>query len=304
MAKWSTIAPLHYWDRTRLLTSGFSFTNDCSLSPTPAWLRSKETLDRVSDKASTWIKDSSVSIVVEYEATSAGDLDPNWQGKPPRTKEAWATELIYLVYFSLWLSHPTEMTFSSMILAGKPEDKWLYVWHNDFSTIQSIPKDVPAVLSQADLELAKSILSSLRSLENSHSVWLAVRVILQAQEQDWWEGRYLFYWVALEALFGPDSSREITYRLATRAAFFLSKNPDERKQIFQSVKEGYESRSAVVHGMRIDKLTPEKSQTILQNTEDIARRSLLRILTEPGLMEMFQKKRREAYLDDLIFKTS
>ena len=55
--------------------------------------------------------------------------------------------------------------------------------------------------------------------------------------------------IALETTYSLDSS-EITFKLATRAGFFLGIDGDERMEIFRKVKDFYDARSALVHGPR------------------------------------------------------
>lgn len=66
-----------------------------------------------------------------------------------------------------------------------------------------------------------------------------------------WElqDRILDYAIALEILYGLDSS-ELTYKLGTRAAYLLGKNPEKRREIFERVTEFYGMRSSIVHGAR------------------------------------------------------
>lgn len=50
-------------------------------------------------------------------------------------------------------------------------------------------------------------------------------------------------------------SGEISYRLATRMAWLLGKNPDERETVFRQAKGLYEARSRAVHEGRLSKRT-------------------------------------------------
>ena len=63
------------------------------------------------------------------------------------------------------------------------------------------------------------------------------------------EDRILDTAIALETMYDLDGS-EITYKLETRAGYFLGKDLKERMEIFRKVKGFYDARSAVVHGPR------------------------------------------------------
>ena len=55
--------------------------------------------------------------------------------------------------------------------------------------------------------------------------------------------------IALETMYDLDGS-EITYKLETRAGYFLGKDSKERMEIFRKVKGFYDARSAIAHGSR------------------------------------------------------
>ena len=61
------------------------------------------------------------------------------------------------------------------------------------------------------------------------------------------EDRILDTAIALEIMYGVDKS-EITYKLKTRAGYFLGNDAQERMEIFGKVNDFYEARSAIVHG--------------------------------------------------------
>ena len=80
--------------------------------------------------------------------------------------------------------------------------------------------------------------------------------------------------IALEIMYQLGST-ELTYKLATRAGYFLGSNPEERNEIFDSVKAFYRTRSSIIHGgtKNIDEI-----KTIFNNGFDLARDTLLKLL--------------------------
>jgi len=55
--------------------------------------------------------------------------------------------------------------------------------------------------------------------------------------------------IALESLFKPkDSSQEISYRIATRAAWLLGKDDEDSVRVYNRVRDMYDIRSSTVHG--------------------------------------------------------
>ena len=61
------------------------------------------------------------------------------------------------------------------------------------------------------------------------------------------QDRILDYAIVLEFLYRLDRS-ELTYKLATRAAYLLGKNLEERIAVFEKTGKFYDIRSAIIHG--------------------------------------------------------
>jgi hypothetical protein len=104
----------------------------------------------------------------------------------------------------------------------------------------------------------------------------------------------------MEALFGPDDAREITFRLAQRIGFFLGESRSEAKSLFTTAKKCYGLRSKVAH-CRWNGGASDAQQ--MEATEDISRRALLRLLDDAALRAKFSGSgaSRETYLDEVVF---
>ena len=99
---------------------------------------------------------------------------------------------------------------------------------------------------------------------------------------------------ALEQLYLRDESEKtyLTYKLAMKCAFLLSEDPVSRKQIFKNVREGYTTRSKIVH--RGKRLTDnEETMNLIIKLEEYLRKSI-RLYLENA--EIFKSPK----LDDLI----
>jgi hypothetical protein len=115
-----------------------------------------------------------------------------------------------------------------------------------------------------------------------------------------WPVRFLLHWLALESLFGPEDAKETTYRLSQRIGFYLGKDRAEVRRIFLMARDLYTWRSKIAHGLRIHKLSSEKSLQLMSNLEDLIRRSLTKVLGMDHISR-FDAKSREAFLDGLVF---
>jgi len=131
------------------------------------------------------------------------------------------------------------------------------------------------------LEESKQLIVTCRALAKAASakhLRVPLRRFNQAYERDRAEDRLIDYWVALEALFSPPGSGELTYRIALRAAYFIASLPEEREQIFTALRDHYGTRSDVVHGRK-----PKRDVKIAAGAvEDYLRRALKKIVSDPG----------------------
>ena len=102
---------------------------------------------------------------------------------------------------------------------------------------------------------------------------------------------------ALEQLYLRDDSEKtsLSYKLAMRCAFLLSRDLASRKQIFKNVREGYKARSKIVH--RGERLTDdEKTMNLIIALEEYLRKSIRLYLEDVAIF-------KSPKLDDLILST-
>lgn len=85
--------------------------------------------------------------------------------------------------------------------------------------------------------------------------------------------------ITLEALFSPYNQNEISHQLAELAAQFIGENPDEKIQIYKTVKEFYSKRSKLFHGS-YDAHSDSFIATVeLDNFASLMRKGLLKFIT-------------------------
>ncbi len=103
------------------------------------------------------------------------------------------------------------------------------------------------------------------------------------------EVRLIDYWVALEALFLPDSTAELSFRASLRIAAFVGETGQERQQLYKEMRASYDVRSKVVHGD-----TPRTPVSVVAaQTGSTVRRALLKIIESD---DRFDATRLEATL--------
>jgi len=307
MAKWCTIAPIHYSDIQKKIDLPYELGNSTCLVLKPDWLiedAMTEYLDY--SKRERLVEEDQYAIQVTYDADSYGEPDPDWKGKFPRSLQDKAVELINLSNIAIWLSNPCDFRYELIynVYKNKEEEKWKFKSYHEYAGLSPDKKYMDYKLNMTDLSLAKNLFAVLTKLERSSTVWVAIRSLWRALTEDTWEVRFLLMCIVLEGLFGPEDAREITFRLSQRLSFYLF--PDDKndaKRLFTDIKKIYSWRSKVVHGMRLEKLSEEESDDTLCNAEQWARHSLVRTLGDPKLLSVFSNnKEREAYLDDIVYE--
>jgi len=92
------------------------------------------------------------------------------------------------------------------------------------------------------------------------------------------EDRLLDSAIALEIMYNLDAP-EITYKLQTRAGYYLGSNAEERMEIFAKVSDFYRARSALVHGPRGRQRRVDFGEA-LSNGQRLARETLLTLLRD------------------------
>lgn len=70
--------------------------------------------------------------------------------------------------------------------------------------------------------------------------------------EKYWGDTFLDLGIALESLFAPRDSRELSYRVSSRAAWLLGTDDDSSASIYRQVRTIYSLRSAIAHGSRQD----------------------------------------------------
>lgn len=222
-----------------------------------------------------------------------------WNG-PSHVLSDDPDRLFALANLAVWLARPGDFRVRVIVTfeqSGSSRGSRQVSWGN---ALWLHPEYARTRLSCSDIEAASALFTVLRSIHGQGTLSTSIWMLWTALCQKAWIHRYLFSWIAVEALLGPEDGREITFRLAQRGAWFLGNSVQEREHLFAFLKEGYAWRSKVVHGLKLHKLGSEESGKLQYETEMVARRCLLKILPSEQLRKVFDTKGREQHLDRLI----
>ena len=134
---------------------------------------------------------------------------------------------------------------------------------NPIGKSERFPKPVyssypPDRLGNWNYNLSKENVPAFKSFWNEFSkaiekdfVGIAIRRFSESSEKRRIDDQLIDYFISFEFLFS-DGGAESTHKVARRTAVFLEKEMGRRKQIYGDVTKGYNERSNILHGRRID----------------------------------------------------
>ena len=241
-------------------------------------------------------------LAVEYETNEPPGFLENrpheWSAHDEAQQQARSAHM------ALWLIRPTPLTFTTVAIAERKGQELntcaVTTYGPTFTLGTSASKDYNA----EDLNAASLAFKALMRASMQGPVRTAGLVITKLLCDSTWEFRFLLMWLAMESLFGPEDSRETSFRLSQRVALFLESDPIRSNELFRKVKDSYSWRSKIVHGFRLAKLNDEKLLGLLLEMEDVLRRGMLTILNSEERLAIFDGPSRESYLDGLAFRHS
>jgi hypothetical protein len=299
MPTFYTVVPIHNVDLPE--STSVDLGGGLRLSATPPWVRSQRLLERASAQDREAVRHASHAFIVSYEAAALGAPDPSCTGIGPKSIQESKYELCVLGNLALWLAKPSPVCFTVVIHAPQVEaEPVAQQIQTHASMLLCHPRDIRARITASDLGVAQRLHGGLVAVEPASAVFTAIRATWAGLQMNIEPIRYALFWIALEALFGPEDAREITYRLSQRLALFLAGDRREAKDLFSMAKSGYAFRSKIVHGRWADE--PESSARIAE-AEALVRRSLTRVVESDDLRSTFTGRRREGFLDDLPWRT-
>lgn len=146
--------------------------------------------------------------------------------------------------------------------------------------------DTPLELDDGLVRSLTELVQQLASSPNAGRLRVALRRWDSSFDRLRDEDRLLDYWIALESLFTPDSTQELSFRASLRIAAYLGQDSSRRKQIYDDVKTSYAFRSVIVHGSAEGLVKLEKKGRTLSEITSVTghylREAIRAILKEPG----------------------
>jgi hypothetical protein len=249
-----TVVPLHDLD----LPAGtrIPFGNGFVLQDVPDWVKKDDgTLKDINRHDRQATLDAKHALVAEYEADSLGHPDPEWPGKKAKSIQELRFQSAMLANLALWLRQPSTVRFTvcfhalSRPVPDQVEKIPIILQVQSHTPLYCHPKDAHNPLLVHHAVKAGELHSVLCTIPRRNPVWEALRAIWAALTMYPPDHRYTFFWVGLEALFGPDSAGETTYKLSQRIGFFLGDTPEVARELYRKAKNCYDTRSMGVGRM-------------------------------------------------------
>jgi hypothetical protein len=299
--KWISVAPIENSRWHTAVSLPIEFEKGVRIDRMPVWAYSTDTMVRLALADSERIKRSRNAFLVEYEAEALGSPDPEDRSDKPRGIQTTMHEAIFLANLALWIASPNAVGFCAMIHFDEA-DKEPQV--RQYSSLREFLPHLDyenRILATEDFRLAQTLHKQLLLLDREGTVWRAAYSIWLGLREPDWASRFMQMWITMEALFGPEDAREITFRISQRIALFLSSEKSEASELFKDVKSSYSWRSKVAHGLRLSKLHRDESEVLSYSIEQLAATSMAKILSDTNLTKMFEGLQREEFLDNLVF---
>lgn len=206
------------------------------------------------------------------------------------------------IQFLLWLLKDNSVTCELAFYRYHKGDK---VFHDSnlvgslFSTATGEKAKVK--FSKSDLEMAaqigKAIMNSHPEFvqgdtafkKGSHRLHIFSYHLQSARSTPDLGMKILKYCTALESLFST-SPAELAHQLSERVAFFLKDKPEERRDLFMTLKEAYKIRSIVTHGDLLSPALQVKMKTVAITCDSICREVFLKILADEEFLALLHNR--------------
>ena len=205
---------------------------------------------------------------------------------------------------AMWLSKPSNARTKRIFFLEREDTSWRLVTSSLRDPIWPLSAYSQDVCSEADLDNARSLHLSISGLADDSAVSTALSAFGSALRQQTWPLRYALAWITLEALFGTQEPIELSFRLCQRLALFLEAEPDAREARFRELRKLYKFRSLVVHGLKMSKISPEDQNDSMLKVERTVQSVMIKILEDRKLLEVFQSKDRDQFLDRFAFDSA
>lgn len=299
---WFTFGIVRDRWRMKNIPLPFEFGPGVRLMEIPDWIHTPAVHDPLRAQVMESLDHEKLCISVDYVADALGTPDPSWKGQYPQDMQTSATDHIFSVALALWLTKRVSVGCDLVVDCNNTSGEWVTRRKGEHDAMLTMQHFDLEEFTVGDFEQAKVLYLAMVLVNPEGVVGIAVTCMMRALTEQTFPLRHILLWIAMEGLFGPDDAGEITYRLSIRVALFLESRTEAARAMFRQIKESYRWRSKFVHGLRVKQVKNGEAHRLLSELEDAAARSLLKILGSKDLCDKFDSKRREDFLDEMVFE--
>jgi len=152
-------------------------------------------------------------------------------------------------------------------------------------TSSSLRPRLPGTVAEISPSMQPDLIATwnrLREIPIDSSLRLALRRWDMVAERVGNEDALIDYWIAIEALFAPDSASEVRFRVSLRVSAFIGTSPQEREGIYKDLRDSYDLRSRIVHGGVVN---TQKRVQLEEKTRAYLRTILITLLQSEGAFD-------------------
>jgi hypothetical protein len=299
----SAIALLNpHWHAVPMDNQPRKVTPEVTYEPVPPWFKTLANDDFAKDDLGEHARvEGAYCLCTRYEAEPPQHLEAATTAGAAPSPHHEARRSLQTASLMLWLSKRTSFGYDRIALAQQEAEGWVWRELTSHDLRVALPSYHSTDIEPTDFAAAYQFATVYAKAKPQGTIRTACHALGMSLSQSDWPLRYLSLWLVLESLFGPEDARETTFRLCQRMALFISPRGQEAVALFKKLNESYRWRSKIVHGMRLQKLEPDKSLELLELLESWVHGSLRTILQNEQSLTNFDSSSREAYLDHLAF---
>lgn len=282
----------------------FSFDAAVSISLMPTFIDPHNIVATLSKFGRNLISSQPLCIAGEYDVPIGDQFDVTALNEARAPKLRIHDNLSW-VNLMVWLSQRGHFGYHVVLNLRKHavEQTWMVI---DAIELTSIFTTAHQLLpySQAHFVEARDMYLRCAAAPEPSPLALAISAQFRALSEHSFQIRYLLHWLVLEALFGPTSPTETTFKLTQRLGFFLANGDRPSAKLYvDQATTSYRLRSTIVHGRPIEKkMTEHMLNHNLAVVELLVHEALNKILRNPEIAKAFHDdKTRDEYLKQLIY---
>lgn len=224
-----------------------------------------------------------------------------------------SASILNVYTFSLNSNHSLQSTIGPGNSSSSANNKKVEFEEKDFDLALEIYKSIAANQSNIEAEPLKIDFNGTPIFTDSkyhktnqsktNRIDRALCFLFIARQHTFLPLKISLYISVLECLFTKDSG-EVVHKISERTAFYIGETPDERLDLFRSVKKAYGVRSKFFHGQPLEKNSGEHNvlQAVSENLDEILRKVLNKVMLIDSAQFLLNDTKLEEFYQHLIFK--